>query len=51
MNEIKKISSRSIKKPIILKNYSRFSKNNIIAMVPVRAALQEFQTKIQEKVR
>ena len=37
MNEIKKISSRSIKKPIILKNYNRFSKNNIIAMVPVRA--------------
>ena len=37
MNEIKNISSRSIKKPIILKNYSRFSKNNIIAMVPVRA--------------
>ena len=36
MNEIKKISSRSIKKPIILKNYNRFSKNNIIAMVPVR---------------
>ena len=37
MNEIKKISARSIKKPIILKKYNRFSKNNIIAMVPVRA--------------
>ena len=37
MNEIKKISARPIKKPIILKKYNRFSKNNIIAMVPVRA--------------
>ena len=37
MNEIKKILERSIKKPIILKKYNRFSKNNIIAMVPVRA--------------
>ena len=37
MNEIKKISTRSIKKPIILKNYSHSSKNNIIAMVPVRS--------------
>ena len=37
MNEITKISARPIKKPIILKKYNRFSKNNIIAMVPVRA--------------
>ena len=37
MNEITKISTRPIKKPIILKKYNRFSKNNIIAMVPVRA--------------
>ena len=37
MNEIKEISVRSIKKPIILKKYNRFLKNNIIAMVPVRA--------------
>ena len=37
MNEIKKISESPIKKPIILKKYNRFSKNNIIAMVPVRA--------------
>ena len=37
MNEIKVISPRSIKKPEILKKYNRFLKNNIIAMVPVRA--------------
>ena len=37
MNEIKEISVRSIKKPIILKKYDRILKNNIIAMVPVRA--------------
>ena len=37
MNEITKIPTRPIKKPIILKKYNRFSKNNIIAMVPVRA--------------
>ena len=37
MNEITKISARPIKKPIILKKYNRYSKNNIIAMVPVRA--------------
>ena len=37
MNEITKISARPIKKPIILKKYNLFSKNNIIAMVPVRA--------------
>ena len=37
MNEITKISARPIKKPILLKKYNRFSKNNIIAMVPVRA--------------
>ncbi len=37
MNEIKQISARSTKKPVILKKYNRFLKNNIIAMVPVRA--------------
>ena len=37
MNEIKEISAGFIKKPIILKKYSPSLKNNIIAMVPVRA--------------
>ena len=37
MNEITKISARPTKKPILLKKYNRFSKNNVIAMVPVRA--------------
>ena len=37
MNEIKQISSGFVKKPIILKKYNPSLKNNIIAMVPVRA--------------
>ena len=37
MNEIKHISSGFVKKPIILKKYNPSLKNNIIAMVPVRA--------------
>ena len=37
MNEIKKISAGFIKKPIILKKCNSSLKNNIIAMVPVRA--------------
>ena len=50
MNEIKEISARSLKKPVILKKYNRFLKNNIIAMVPVRAGSTRVQKKNTRKL-
>ena len=49
MNEITKISARPTKKPILLKKYNRFSKNNVIAMVPVRAGSTRVQNKNTRK--